>query len=56
MVETMQKRGDVWFARLDEIAAHVRKVTTEGRYQPRRIRLPYYEQGLSESEFPKRPG
>lgn len=56
MLETMQARGNVWFARLDEIAAHIRKVTQEGIYQPRRIQLPYYEQGLPDSELPRKPG
>jgi len=55
MVESMQSRGDVWFARLDEIAAHLRKVTEDGTYEPRKITLPYYEQGLPDFEFPRKP-
>ncbi len=41
LIAYMLEKGDVWFARLDEIAAHVRKVTAQG-YSPRNVRLPLY--------------
>jgi hypothetical protein len=36
------QRGDVWFAPMEEIAAHVRTVVDKGRWSPRIDRLPYY--------------
>lgn len=45
-IEYMREKGEVWFARMDEIAAHVRKVRAEESWMPRRERLPYYEQPL----------
>ena len=35
--------GQVWFARLDEIAAHVRRCIEDGSYTPRIDHLPYYD-------------
>ena len=35
-------RGDVWFAPMETIAAHVGRVVAEGQWQPRIDRLPYY--------------
>lgn len=43
MIEEMQESGDVWFASLEEIAAHVQSVTDSGQYQPRVDELPYYD-------------
>lgn len=34
--------GDVWFARLDEIAGHLDQLVESGDYAPRREDLPYY--------------
>jgi hypothetical protein len=42
LIEYMQSRGGVWFARLDEVAAHVRRVIDSGAWSPRVDRLPYY--------------
>jgi hypothetical protein len=36
----MQAKGGVWFARLDEIAAHVRREVAAG-WTPRLDRLPF---------------
>jgi len=41
LIDHMMGRGKVWFARLDEITAHVRKVMAEG-WKPRIDNLPYY--------------
>ena len=38
----MQK-GDVWFAPMDEIAAHVQRSVRAGVYTPRIDSLPYYQ-------------
>jgi peptidoglycan/xylan/chitin deacetylase (PgdA/CDA1 family) len=37
----MQRKGGVWFAAMDEISAHVRKVMREGQWAPRVERMPY---------------
>lgn len=42
LIDHMNAKGDVWFARLDEIAAHVQKVIDDGSWTPRTDRLPYY--------------
>jgi hypothetical protein len=43
----MREKGDVWFAPMDEIAAHVRRSIDDGSYQPRVDRLPYYRERVS---------
>ena len=42
LIEHMQRKGKVWFAALEDIAAHVRRVIAEGKWSPRVDRLPYY--------------
>lgn len=42
LIEYMMARGQVWFARLDEIAAYVRQLTEKGVWTPRVDDLPYY--------------
>lgn len=41
-LEQVLNEKDVWFAPLEEIAAHIRKVTEDGSYEPRVENLPYY--------------
>ena len=41
MIEAMEKKGGVWFAPMEEIAAHVRNVVDDGTYTPRIHDLPY---------------
>jgi peptidoglycan/xylan/chitin deacetylase (PgdA/CDA1 family) len=48
MIEEMQRRGDVWFAPLEEIANHVHKCIDDGSYKPREIKMPYYNEGIPE--------
>jgi len=48
MIEEMQKRGDVWFAPMEEIAQHVQKCIDNGTYKPRKINMPYYNEGIPE--------
>ena len=43
LIEYMIEKGDVWFARLDEIAAHTRRNIDEGIFVPRIVELPYYD-------------
>lgn len=42
LMEYMHGKGGVWFAALDEIAAHVRTVTASGRWTPRREAVPFW--------------
>jgi peptidoglycan/xylan/chitin deacetylase (PgdA/CDA1 family) len=48
MIETMQAKGDVWFATGEEVAAHVGKLIADGKYDPRVDRLPFYTGRLPE--------
>jgi hypothetical protein len=41
-LEQTLKTKSVWFAPLEEIIAHVAKVTADGTYSPRVEQLPYY--------------
>ncbi|NVK41036.1 MAG: polysaccharide deacetylase [Oceanospirillaceae bacterium] len=49
MLEEMLGRGDVWFATLEEIAAHVRQCIDRGDYRPRVESLPQYPGPVSVS-------
>jgi len=35
LIGFMQKKGKVWFARLEDIASHVRSLIADGKWQPR---------------------
>ena len=41
-LETAVARGDVWFAPMEDIAAHVQHLVATGGWTPRIDRLPYY--------------
>ncbi len=41
-LEKTLSRGDVWFASMEEIAAHIEIVTANGTYEPRRVSMPQY--------------
>jgi peptidoglycan/xylan/chitin deacetylase (PgdA/CDA1 family) len=43
LIQYMLAKGDVWFARMDEIAAHARKSIADGSWIPRIDRLPFFE-------------
>jgi peptidoglycan/xylan/chitin deacetylase (PgdA/CDA1 family) len=43
LIEYMVGKGDVWFAPLSEIAAHIRKLVESGAWRPRLDRLPFWE-------------
>lgn len=42
LIDYMHRKGDVWFARLDEITDHVGRCIADGSWKPRIDRLPYY--------------
>lgn len=48
LIRHMHEKGDVWFATLEEIAAHVRHLVESGTWTPRRDRLPYYDGPIPE--------
>lgn len=48
LIEYMQSRGSVWFARLDEIRDHVSELMADGAWQPRVEALPVYHNPLPE--------
>jgi len=41
LIEYMKGKGNVWFARLEDIAKHVRQCIDDGSYKPRVDNLPY---------------
>lgn len=41
-IEEMQNKGDVWFASMEQIAAHIQKVRANEEFLPRVHDLPYY--------------
>lgn len=43
MIENMLNTGDVWFARLEDIASHIQTLRKQGTYQARVDKLPYYD-------------
>jgi peptidoglycan/xylan/chitin deacetylase (PgdA/CDA1 family) len=46
LIEYMASKGNVWFARCDEIAAHVQACIANGSWSPRLDTLPFYEAPL----------
>ena len=52
LLEYMHGKGGVWFARLEDIAAHVRRLEVAGTWTPRRDRLPYYVSPIPELKRP----
>lgn len=44
LIDHMQAKGGVWFAPLEEIAAHVRTVTASGAWTPRRHAIPFWSE------------
>ena len=42
LIRYMREKSGVWFAPLEDIAVHVRKMIAEERWRPRTDRLPYY--------------
>jgi peptidoglycan/xylan/chitin deacetylase (PgdA/CDA1 family) len=48
----MHEKGGVWFARLEDIAAHVRALEASGQWRPRCDNLPYYVSPIQELKRP----
>jgi hypothetical protein len=49
----MLEKGDVWFATLEEIAAHVTKCVDDQTFEPRIDRLPFYDEPVEIKGFEK---
>ena len=49
LVEDLLGRGDVWFATLGEIAAHIRALTEAGDYEPRVDQVPFYSGSIAQT-------
>jgi hypothetical protein len=43
MIEYMLGTGEVWFARLEDIASHIQNLRKAGDYEARVDALPYYD-------------
>jgi hypothetical protein len=43
MIEYMLGTGEVWFARLEDIATHIQTLRKNGAYEARVDKLPYYD-------------
>ena len=52
-LESVVKSGDVWFAPMEEIAAHVRRITDSGEYVPRRVKMPAYNEPVYDAALAK---
>lgn len=52
LLQYMLDKGDVWIAPMEEIAAHVRRVTESGEYVPRVDELPYYDGPVDLPTYP----
>jgi len=48
LLDYMRAKGDVWFARLDQVCDHVRRLMAEGRWMPRYETFPLYQSPLPE--------
>lgn len=48
LIEYMRERGDVWFARLDEVCDHVKSLMDKNQWQPRVESLPLYDSPIPE--------
>lgn len=48
MIADMQKKGKVWFATMEEIAAHTRACIESGRWTPRIQQMPFYDSPIPE--------
>jgi len=53
LIEYMLEKGDVWFATLEEIAAHVMDCIDNQSYQPRIDSLPFYDRPVEIKGFEK---
>jgi len=52
-IEGITERGDVWIAPMEDIARHVLACIKNGAYQPRKVKMPYYLDGLDDGDVPR---
>ena len=52
LIDYMLAKGGVWFATMEQIAAHVRRCVDDGSYVPRVDRLPYHTGPLTLPDHP----
>ena len=52
LIDYMLAKGGVWFAPMEQIAAHVRRCVDDGSYVPRVDRLPYHTGPLTLPDHP----
>jgi peptidoglycan/xylan/chitin deacetylase (PgdA/CDA1 family) len=52
-IRVILAKGDVWIAPMEEIARHVRRAIDDGRYEARKIEMPYYRHGLDPAKVPQ---
>lgn len=54
LIEYMQAKGNVWFATMEEIAAHVQGLIDSGEWTPREETLPFWQQPVPQIARPVR--
>lgn len=54
LIEYMQAKGSVWFATMEEIAAHVDGTIKRGEWSPRSERLPFWPDPVLQIAMPSR--
>ena len=47
LIQYMLEKGDVWFASMEDITAHIEKVTASGEYKPPIDTIPYYKKEIN---------
>lgn len=52
MIEHMLSTGEVWFARMEDIANHVLACRRDGTFKPRIDQLPYYRDPVAPEPLP----
>ena len=48
MIEDIRSEGNVWFAKMEEITAHIQQCIDDGSWTPRVDKLPYYDGPIPE--------
>lgn len=54
LIEYMMDKGDVWFAPMEEIAAHIRHLVATGAWSPRRDQVPFWKEPVDHLVTAKR--
>lgn len=54
LIEYMMAKGDVWFATMEEIAAHINGLVERGEWQPRSETLPFWREPVPQVAMPSR--